>query len=375
MIKYILILTQDLNNKSVEILKESLQKQAVHSPEKDYKVLVWDVNKIIVNNKYISLLSNSNRLNFQSPILISDLALVIKRTWGPIRTKALLICRALEQHGALILNGCEFIGWSHSKIRQYDTLKEWHIFPKTVCFDKQFILSMREKNVDDIVKTILQRISTQLNFPLVFKTDEGCRGDGVYLIESSEELKVLIKDILLESSKNKHSEFNNGFLLQEFIMTDAEKSISNYYRINLVNGRPQSAVQFQLKWEESNGRPYQKLFDFDGAEDKPVSLEIFDPRRLKKIALACPCQNGVVGVDVACNSGEIWVLEYNDGPMISQIVESAERYQKLQKYTEEVGNCANFPNAIANLCMNRIKFANRNTLVFAEEIPLFRSNL
>lgn len=152
--------------------------------------------------------------------------------------------------------------------------------------------SIDGKSDSEIVKEVLDKINSQLKFPLIFKTDEGCRGDGVYLIESPEELKALIYDLLIESSKMNDSEFKSGFLLQEFIGSHNDKAISNYYRINLVNGQPQSAVQLQLQWKKFTNRPYQKLFDFDEAEDKPVPLESFPTEQLKKIANACPYKNG-----------------------------------------------------------------------------------
>jgi hypothetical protein len=60
--------------------------------------------------------------------------------------------------------------------------------------------------------------------------------------------------------------------------------ISNYYRINLVNGKPQSAVQFQLKWQSQNNElAIKKLVPFDNAVNMPVALEFFNKNSLDEI--------------------------------------------------------------------------------------------
>src|SRR3989339_869692 len=123
--KYILILTQEVNNKSVEMLAKSLREKSYD----DYTILIFDVKCTQIAGDYVLHKPGSNNFSVQS-IFIADIALVTKRTWGPIRTIALQLCQQLEKNNVLILNGCQFIQWSHSKILQYHTLPA--LFPHTV---------------------------------------------------------------------------------------------------------------------------------------------------------------------------------------------------------------------------------------------------
>ncbi len=69
-----------------------------------------------------------------------------------------------------VLNGCDFIAWSHSKVTQYHSLKNLNIIPESIVF-----------NLDD--QDVTSKLSA-LGFPLVVKTDQGCRTDGVYLVNN-----------------------------------------------------------------------------------------------------------------------------------------------------------------------------------------------
>lgn len=181
MSKYIVILTQDINNVSVQQIAAALR---CNINTKKFQVLILDVNVISANTL------------LQAPIhKFSDIAFAIKRTFSPIRNKALAICEKLEEEGVPVFNECAFIRWSHSKIAQYKTSP--HLFPQTVCFDAEFMRSIQDKDEKEVAQKVIKTLGfSKLTFPLVFKTSEGCRGDGIFLVETENALKALMEKLL-----------------------------------------------------------------------------------------------------------------------------------------------------------------------------------
>lgn len=354
MSKYILILTQDPNNQSVALLEKSL-KQAQTNLKEKLEILNWDVSKTQMIGDDLCQLSYENFIGVRKIVKISDIALGIKRTWGPIRKQAISICQKLEEKNVPILNGSRFIEWSHSKIDQYETLKNTALFPKTRCFGKEIMADIYTENVQNKIEQVISHVQGKLQFPLVLKTDKGCRADGVYLVRSIPVLKELLNELFMQIIKNKTHEIKDGFLLQEFIVTHPNEQISNYYRINIVNGEPQSAVQFQLKWSMVKGFSYEKLSDFEGHDDKPMDLSFFPKEDLESIVFRCPCKNGVVGADILYYNDEMYLLEFNDGPVISSIVELSNTEKPTEKNLKAIEACRDFPMTIASLCLNHIK--------------------
>lgn len=181
----------------------------------------------------------------------------------------------------------------------------------------------------------------------MFKTNEGCRGDGIFLVHTKNDLMSLMGKMLSDQTK----EFKNGFLLQEFISTHSDPFISNYYRINLVGSRAQSAVQFQILWKKTADSFY-KLSDFPEANDMPVDVNSFPAEKLNEIARRCPGKVDGIGIDVVMNtSGKLLLLEYNDGPVVSQIVSLGEKFLTTPACAKAAKACLEFPNEIAKRCL------------------------
>lgn len=80
----ILVLTQSNENESIRRLIESL---AVRN---QFEVLACEIDQVNLEGDQIAC---GSRL-----IPLKQINLVIKRTWGPIRTKALKLCQALADH-------------------------------------------------------------------------------------------------------------------------------------------------------------------------------------------------------------------------------------------------------------------------------------
>lgn len=347
MAKYILILTQALKNESVDLLERSLLDMQ-NKTDRKYTVLKWAIDKVTIKTDTITYDSDVT-------LPISEIALAIKRTWGPIRTKALLLCQQLEQQGVIILNGCQFIEWTHSKILQYQHLENEHLFPKSLCFNADSIETVTQDNYKKTVKKIMNDAEEHLRFPMVLKTNKGCRADGIFLLKTNHALEELLEELFISMMATPSLEFREGFLLQEFILTHPNPSISNYFRLNIVNGKPQSAVQFQLKWQPEGNHLYEKLVDFQGCEDKPINLTDLPISFITKVIQACPCKNGVVGVDLICYQNSRYLLEFNDGPAIALIIELAKTAQLTSETYPGIQACNAFANEIATLCYGLIQ--------------------
>ncbi len=342
----IVILTQQVDNASVQMIRAALSSTLHGTP---YKLHVVAVKTAELTQQGIKI-ALAHSLWQSSLIPFAEIALVMKRTWGPVRSKALVLCRGLEKQGITVLNGCDYIELTHHKIAQYQHEKLHALFPRSVCFDAAFVATAKGMT-DYGCAHVLQQIAEQgLCFPLVFKTSQGCRTDGVYRVDTVEELHQLLGGLFLQLTRNPvHSELTHGLLLQQFIQTDASDiDLAEYYRINLVAGRAQSAMQFQLRWESTTGG-YKKLREFREAIDKPIELSFFSEHKLRALEEQCGCPEGVIGVDVLSQQDQFHVLEFNDGPAVSVIVDVAKKNLHAASQTATQA-CLDFPNAIAAAC-------------------------
>lgn len=381
--KYIVILTQEKDNVSVSMIAKELKSQLLtFADTQTFQVVIIVLDNVRVSADKLEYPASAYPTFHATQIPFTDIALVIKRTFGPAREKALAICKALESKQVPVLNGCDFIEWSHSKIRQYKDLENKKIIPKSVCFGNEYVQTSKIKNV-------FAEIDKKLTYPMVLKTSKGSRTDGVYLVESraalTQLLEILFKVIEENPRSDKAYEIRSGFILQQYIGTGhTDKSLSVYYRVNIVDRQAQSAVQFVLQWQTEQDKLYKRLKDFDG-QDKPVSLACFDKDQLAAIIDACPCDHGVVGADIIL-SDKLYLLEYNDGPVVSAIVNLAN-----QSYAELISEdarqqCAAFPVAIAKTCIALVKSFTNNCdfdkilekskqQVFNAERPLITAHL
>jgi len=334
----ILILTQALNNQSIDLLEAALQKQYFGH---EIKKLEINENVSVIDDKLVRKIPLPYGKVEYEIIPLEQLALVIKRTWGPIRTYALKICKALEQQGVPLLNNCDFVEWSHSKITQSETLNA-NLLPPTRCY--------RWADLEE------EKFTPDVNaFPCIIKLDRGTRGDGVYRADSPKSLVTTLDSIKQKHANDSECILGKGILIQSFIPTNADISVSDYYRINLVNGQPQSAVRFQLFWVPADdGADWYKLQDNpDNDDEEAVDVNdttLFPPDQLNKIISACPCQDGVVGIDIVRDrEGNLFLLEYNDGPNISQIYELGNADGSAAEKA-----CFSFPDAHAICCGLRL---------------------
>lgn len=350
--KFIFVLTQDPNNLSVLLIQEALKNQLKEaSLEDEIEVRNVSLEKIIIctENNTVKITTSSTT---EEIISLDDILLVMKRTWGPDRYRGLELCKIFESQDIPILNGCSFIQWSHSKIAQYKQLENKNIFPKSLCYDQGTVERMLKSEID--LNEILESVETNLSFPVVFKTSEGTRGSGIYLIESAEILKnrllqfvIELQNFIKEENISKVREWMSGFLIQSYIETHNEPNIAAYYRINVINNEAQSAVQFALQWEETQWG-YRKLTTKPSTLDHPINLEDLNFEPIRSIIQSSPYVLDVVGIDIVCSKeGELFLLEFNDGPNVSEIVQLGKKYLN--------NPCKNFSNEIAFLVLDQVK--------------------
>jgi len=339
----IVLLSQDKTNKSVRLLASHLE-DAVR--ESSGEVCLWEV-------KDFKWKDDRHITNGEEEISLEEIAFVMKRTWGPIREKALTICQDLEKKGVKIINGTGFIEWSHSKIRQYEMLSttgKKHLLSNTFCVDKTSFEEITSRTPrEDIAEAIMKKGEGSVRFPMVLKKDQGCCADGVYLISSLDVFKAFVSNNL--------TQLQDGFLLQAFVGSHEKNEISNYFRINAVDGKVQSIVQFQLRWQYSDKLQVSQLVDFKEAEDKVIHPTIFPSESLKEMMTACPYYQEVVGIDVMFDGNKMYLLEYNDGPAISVVVDLGVEALKLKALSESqveaAISCRQFAKAIADFCVEK----------------------
>lgn len=318
--KIIIILTKDITNESVRLIAQN-----VLAIKDGCLVQTLTLNKTKIDTV-------NQRIIYENPpfrrtILFSDIACVIKRTWGPERTEALEKCQKLEDAGVKIINGCNLIDWMHDKIKQYETLKDSNLFPQSICFDETW---MKQKTLHDI-NDIISIANKALVYPMVFKTAQGCKTDGVFRADNEDALIALLTDRLNAPQNTPIANIHRGFLLQQYISpTMTSDTISTYYRINIVNNKPQSAVQFQLEWINNTKELYYRLSEnMPDADDKPVDLSIFPEEALNQLIQAAPSTLEVIGIDVMLDrQGRLFLLEYNDGPLVSGVVELGKKFSQ-----------------------------------------------
>ncbi len=124
---------------------------------------------------------------------------------------AMALCRNLEINNKKVLNGTNSMSYEFSKSSQIALLKNLGIdHPKTISFNS--------------IKA-LKSIISQLNFPMILKPEQGGSGARMYLVNSLNELELLLKqqpelwepdNLLLLQEKLEH-ETAEGIIRLEFI--------------------------------------------------------------------------------------------------------------------------------------------------------------
>ena len=123
--------------------------------------------------------------------------------------KDIYLARLLEKAGYRLFNKADFIKLCDDKVLTFIACANMGIrMPKT------FAGPLMYRDLDESNYAFLDKVSRELGFPMVVKKVYGSLGEGVYLVNSYEELKDLYSKI-----------FRNPILFQEYIPSSRGKSL------------------------------------------------------------------------------------------------------------------------------------------------------
>jgi glutathione synthase/RimK-type ligase-like ATP-grasp enzyme len=162
--------------------------------------------------------------------------------------------------------------------------------------------------VPDASATTLERIESELVYPMVLKMPESSFSVGVFKVKDRADLETKLQSMLEESSLA---------LVQEYLYTDYD------WRIGVLNGRAIYACKYFMArghWQIYNHGSSQPRNQSGGFE----TIATFEvPRVVLKAALkACSViGKGLYGVDIKQQGKQVYVIEVNDNPSIEHRVE------------------------------------------------------
>ena len=162
--------------------------------------------------------------------------------------------------------------------------------------------------VADASETTLERIESELVYPMVLKMPESSFSTGVFKVKDRADLETKLQSMLEESSLA---------LVQEYLYTDYD------WRVGVLNGRAIYACKYFMArghWQIYNHASTQPRNQSGGFE----TIATFEvPRVVLKAALkACSViGKGLYGVDIKQQGKQVYVIEVNDNPSIEHRVE------------------------------------------------------
>lgn len=346
----IIILTETSKNESVQLIKKALEKQyAAHG----FQTIIIEKQA----SDEIHFDSNSGNLviphlGYFGPRLIhsSEIGLVVVRTWTDKRDPVIDLSRVLYNHDVPVLD-VDILDWTLSKIEQYQSLQQHcHPFPNSICFDAAWM----QNNLDHSpVSTIVEQVK-EFNFPVVIKTSRGSRGTGVYRASDETGLSAFLSDYFSDQLNVPQKTKEQGLIIQRYISaydSSLSQMQSVYIRLNVVEQKICSVVQFEIHWENISGKPYEKInIDTHEDNDVPIPIDHELQRWYENILPHFPYPLNVVGLDVIKGTdGQYFLLEVNCSPNISGIEKLGHRFPSF----EGAESCQMFSHQIAQLFVKK----------------------
>lgn len=342
-----------LYNRSIKLLIKEIEKRGhqvtlipflQYGIQKDGSLLGPDYERTKDNNG-LAKLTKTKKMVVLNP---KDFDLVVKRTWGPARTAGLAYYKHFITQGVRPFNNPEVIKLSHSKIRMGAYLKEKGVaVPET----------LRLRNPDYLLDN-MGRYAAHFGRYFIIKGDVGTKAESVCFVDThKEEFQQHIADFYkkYERTYNGDKGSKKGFVIQSYIQTHKDPNKSNYIRVNIVNGKIQSAVEYTGEYEKG------KLVD-GSRQDKPFFMTTKLSRTLQPIMRSSEFSKGVWGIDVVkdVTTGAYYVLEVNDGPMVSELYDLKKdnlNFTQGMAHTD----CHKFPKAYANAIVQTAKVKDYKT--------------
>jgi hypothetical protein len=349
----IIILTETRKNESVQLIKQALDAQYSAQGFEAIVVEKQLMDKTQFDPESGNLIVPYVGVGYFPPCLIpsSEIALVVVRTWTDKRDPVIALSRALRDHGLAVLD-VDAVDWSLSKIDQYQSLQPYcHPFPDSICFSGDWL---QNNQGDSPILAILEQVRS-LDFPLVIKTSRGSRGTGVYRVLNETGLFAFLSDYFSDQLNIPKRTKDQGLIIQRYI-PPYEPSLmlmqSVYFRVNVVEQKICSVVQFEIHWESmASGQPYEKInIDTPEGNDRPILINAELQTWYESMLPFFPHPLNVVGLDVIKGAdGQYYLLEVNCSPNISCIEKLGHCFPAL----EGAESCRMFSNQIAQLLLKR----------------------
>ncbi len=267
-----------LSNKAVHKLTE--KDHGVHrlveaAAQKDIKLTVYSPNELellVTDADEKTVVVNDSRMTLPDFIL--------PRVGANVSYFGLAMIRQLEQLGVYVCNGSESISMSKDKLRMVQMLNHSHLpTPKTMLV--KFPMSM-------------ERVRTEIGFPLVLKMVSGAKGFGVHLCETPHALEEIMEII---SAQIHHS----PMIIQEFIQSSYGRDL----RVFILGGQVVACMQ------RSSGRGFKANYSLGGS----VKLYPITPE-IEHLACASAALFGleIAGIDLLFDGDGFKVCEANSAP-------------------------------------------------------------
>jgi glutathione synthase/RimK-type ligase-like ATP-grasp enzyme len=185
-------------------------------------------------------------------------------------------------------------------------------------FDYQEVPCLKTEVLLDSADETLARLEAQFGYPMVIKMPEGSFSSGVYKVESRQELKSRIDELLARTAL---------VLVQEYLYTEYD------WRIGVLNGKPLYSCRYYM------ARNHWQIYNHESKKDYYGRWETMPTFETPKVVLKAACAaaavvgDGLYGVDIKQHDKSAYVIEVNDNPSIERGIEDGylgdELYQQV----------------------------------------------
>jgi len=195
--------------------------------------------------------------------------------------------------------------------------------PKSIlrCTNKVYLAELLRAKKIPTPKTVivgkrdLKAAEEAIGYPMVLKVPDGSFSQGVFKVESTEQMREVTGKLFKESEL---------ILAQEFLYTEYD------WRIGILNKKPLYASQYFMSKKHWQIVQYDGKGGFKEGNFRTMPIEEV-PRKVVDIALKAAnlIGDGLYGVDIKQNDKGVYVIEINDNPNIDAGVEDVFLKEKL----------------------------------------------
>jgi glutathione synthase/RimK-type ligase-like ATP-grasp enzyme len=174
-------------------------------------------------------------------------------------------------------------------------------------FAYSHVPSLKTRVLSQATEEQFDVLEQQFGYPMVIKLPESSFSLGVYKVETRDQLRNRVNELLQNTAL---------LLIQEFCFTEFD------WRIGVLNGKPIYACRYHMArnhWQIYNhGAARSKSGGFDAMPTFEVPSKV-----LSAAVKACAVVgNGLYGVDIKQRGESVYVIEVNDNPSIDHGVET-----------------------------------------------------